>query len=109
MTPMMNEASKGTSPAQTADAILELESMLSEALSVAVGLPVSVSAQVAENMVTLLRLMHPGTRVYIPCPSMEERDAAIRSELRPGNAADVAAKWGLSISAVYKIANRKPS
>lgn len=95
------------SPALQADAVMELETILGDSLETSLGLAPSVSHDLATKMVRVMRIKHPGTRVYIAAPSKEERDAAIRADLRPGNAAEVAAKWDLSISAVYKIANKR--
>lgn len=96
------------SPALEADAALELEAMLGESLALCLGLPPLPSAELAGKLVCVLRLRHGGGEVYIPAASRAERDAAIRAELRPGNAGELAARHNLSISAVYKIANRRP-
>lgn len=95
------------SPAQEADAALELEAMLVESLQLCAGLPTVAANDLAVKLVKVLRLRHGGLDVYIPAPSKAERDAAIRAELRTGNAADVAQRHGVSIRWVYYLAKRR--
>jgi Mor family transcriptional regulator len=90
-----------------ADSVIELESIICEGLSLSLGLPVGAAANLATKIVRVLRVRSGGSLVYIPAADKTQRDAAIRAELRPGNAADVAARHHLSVSAVYKIANRR--
>jgi len=58
----------------------------------------------ADTLVNALREKHGGEEVYIKAADCSERNAAIRAELRTGNAADVAKRHGLSIQSVYRIA-----
>lgn len=96
------------SPAVEADAALELEAMLGETVALCLGLSMSCAHGIAQKMVKVLRMRHGGSDVYIPARSRRERDASIRAELRTGNAAELAARHGISVSAVYKIAGRRP-
>lgn len=95
------------SAVREADAVMELEAIICESLQISVGLPTTAANDLAMKMVRVIRLRHGGSGVYIPATNKAERDAAIRAELRPGNAAEVATRHGLSIRAVYKIANRR--
>jgi Mor family transcriptional regulator len=95
------------SPAFEADSVLELESVLSESLECSLGLQPGTASDLAAKLVKVMRIRNPGTRLYIAAPSREERYAVIRAELRPGNAADLAAQFNISVSAVYKLANRR--
>jgi hypothetical protein len=95
------------SPAIEADAAVELEAMLGEAVALCLGLPLSCSHGIARNLVKVLRIRHGASEVYIPAPDRKARDASIKAELRTGNAADLAARHNISVSSVYKIARKR--
>lgn len=101
----MTESPK--SPAIEADAALELEAILGEAVALCLGLSLTCSHGIARNLVKVLRMRHGASDVYIPAPDRKARDASIRADLRTGNAADLAARHNISVSAVYKIARRR--
>ncbi len=96
--------SETTSPAQDADAAFELEAILAEALHMCCGYDARAAGIKAHELVKVIRQNHPNTKIRIPTPCKQERNKLIRDQLRPGNAAEVAARHGLSVSAVYKIA-----
>lgn len=100
-------AEPAKSPAVEADAALELEAILGEAVALCLGLPLTCSHGIARNLVKVLRMRHGASDVYIPAPDRKARDASIKAELRTGNAADIAARHNLSVSTVYKIAARR--
>src|SRR5690606_13914654 len=95
--------------AQEADAAVELEAVLSDALAVTLGLPLGCSHGLAQKLIKVLRVRHGGADLYIPSAPRAERNAIIRQELRTGNAGQLAARFGISVSAVYKIAGRRQS
>lgn len=67
----------------------------------------ALATEIAMLCVETVRNEHGGERLYVPALSKLSRDAAIRSELRTGNAAEVAARWNLSERRVYQIARRR--
>lgn len=98
---------EATSPALDADAVYELEAIVAEALELCCGFGRQDAADKAHQLVTVMREKHPNTKIRIPTASKQERNKRIRDELRPGNAAEIASREGLSVSAVYKIANSR--
>lgn len=69
--------------------------------------PEQLATEVATLCVETVRAEYGGERLYVPAMSKLTRDAAIREELRTGNAAEVARRWNLSESRVYQIARRR--
>lgn len=61
----------------------------------------------ADGIVCALRRDHGGDDVYLKALDTDARDAAIRAELRTGNAAEVAARYGITARRVYQIANQR--
>lgn len=70
------------------------------------GYTEQLATEVATLCVETVRAEYGGERLYVPAPSKLARDEAIRRDLRPGNAEDLAREWNLSVTRVYEIANR---
>jgi Mor family transcriptional regulator len=66
-----------------------------------------LATEVATLCVETVRDEYGGERLYVPAMSKLSRDAAIREELRTGNAGEVARRWNISERRVYQIARRR--
>lgn len=66
-----------------------------------------LATEVAGVIVDALRSERGGERLYIHAPDNRARDERIRSDLRTGNAAEIAKRENLSERRVYQIARRR--
>lgn len=66
----------------------------------------TLATEIAMLCMDTLRDEYGGDKLYVAAPSKQSRDAAIRSELRTGTAAEVARRWGISERRVYQIAGK---
>lgn len=95
------------SPAQLEDERLRYVYACRDALMTRHGFDEKNATETAIYLVDRMRETAGGDAVYIPCASKAERNARIKRDLRPGNAAEIAARERLSVSAVYKIAGQR--
>lgn len=67
----------------------------------------ALATEIAMLCIDTLRDEHGGERLYVAAPSKHSRNAAVRAELRTGNAEDVAKRHGISVRRVYEIAGSR--
>lgn len=96
--------------AQAEDAALHLEHEMVEIVRAELNMHEREAFEVAKAIVRGLRKRYGGVRVgargaaiYIPAPSKQERNDAIRREFDGTNLAQVMAKHGIKRSNVYRI------
>ncbi|MBJ2139835.1 MULTISPECIES: Mor transcription activator family protein [Delftia] len=101
--------------AQAADAVLQLEYDLVEMVREEMGWPEAQAYPLAKALVRGMRKRYGGMRIggrgaaiYIPAPSKEERNEAIRREFDGTNRAAVMAKYGIKRTQLYRIISRRP-
>ena len=105
--------SAGTSPAQTADRVIQLHRDLTGIVTRKLGIIEPFASQFAGALLDGLREDFGGgslggrSGVYIPAPDKSSRNAAIRSEFNGVNKAEVCKKYAISIPTLYRIVGRK--
>ncbi|WP_126312351.1 Mor transcription activator family protein [Delftia acidovorans] len=101
--------------AQAADAVLQLEYDLVEMVREEMGWPEAQAYPLAKALVRGMRKRYGGLRIggrgaaiYIPAPSKEERNEAIRREFDGTNRDAVMAKFGIKRTQLYRIVSQRP-
>lgn len=103
-----------STPAQTDDAVLQLEYDIVEIARQELGMHERQAYEMAQALVRGLRKRYGGVRLghrglYIPAPSKAERDSQIRREYDGTNRDQVLRKHSISRSRLYQILSPKPS
>lgn len=103
------------SPAQMDDAVLQLEHDMVEIVRSELSMHEREAFDIAKAIVRGLRKRYGGLRIggrgvaiYIPAPSKEERNAAIRQEFDGTNLQEVMARHGIKRAQIYRIINARP-
>jgi len=97
-------------PAQTEDAVLQLEHDMVEIVRTELGMHEREAFEVARALVRGLRKRFGGLRIgsrgcaiYIPAPSKAERNAAIRLEFDGTNLKELMQRHGIRRTQIYRI------
>ncbi len=93
------------SPAQVEDAAIQLERDFVEIVREETGMHESLAAVFAQVLVRGLRKRLGGSDLYIPAADKSERDSAIRRAFTGANLHEVMARYQVSRSTVYRLAN----
>lgn len=95
-------------PAQLEEDRLQLVYDVRDALMQRHAYPEQLATDLAELFVATMAQLEDGellaTKRAIRRRARRERDLKIRAELRPGNASEVAARHGVSVTRAYEIA-----
>lgn len=102
-----------STPAQTDDAVLQLEYEIVEIAREELGMHEREAYEIAVALVRGLRKRYGGRRVgarglYIPAPSKVARDDAIRRDFNGTNTQQVMREHGISRARLYQILKPKP-
>lgn len=99
-------------PAQTDDAVLQLEHDMVEIVRGALNIHERQAFEIAKAIVKGLRSRYGGLRLgqrglYIPAPSKAERNQAVCREFDGTNLKEVMAKHGIKRTQVYRILHKQ--
>ena len=99
-------------PAQTDDAVLQLEHDMVEIVRGALNIHERQAFEIAKAIVKGLRSRYGGLRLgqrglYIPAPSKAERNEAIRRDFDGTNAEDVMKRHGIKRSTFYAVIGKR--
>lgn len=94
-------------PAQLEDAALQLERDFIEIVRNEIGMHEALASPFAQALVRGLRRRLGGSELWIPAPSKEERNAAIRREFNGKNLEEVCRRHGVSSTTVYRVAGQQ--
>lgn len=86
-----------------ADTAAELHRILTASLTRRFGLPEIVAAALADEIAIEVRNEVGGSEIYIPSPSRQARNAAMRAEFSGNNIDELAKKYRLSRRQVERI------
>lgn len=102
-------------PAQADDAALQLEHEMVEIVRGELSMHEREAFEIAKAIVRGLRKRYGGLRIggrgaaiYIPAPSKEERNEAIRRDFNGTNLQQVMAKHGIKRAQLYRILQNRP-
>lgn len=101
-----------TTSAQTEDAVLQLEHDMVEIVRAELGMHEREAFSLAQAIVRGLRARYGGERlgyrgIYIPAPSKEQRNAAIRKEFDGTNVKEVMERHGIKRTQIYRIVGKR--
>lgn len=88
-----------------ADTAVELHRILTASLTRRFGLTEAVASALADEIAVEVRNEAGGSEIYIPSPSREARNLAIRQKFRGNNLDELADEFGLSRRQVERIVN----
>lgn len=94
-------------PASAEETVALLTATVRDALMHRHAFQEQLATEWASAIVDALRQSHGGQDIYLKAPGKEQRDEAIRREIRPGNAEHLARKHNVSVASVYRIAGRR--
>lgn len=99
-------------PAQTEDAVLQLEHDMVEIVRAELGMHEREAFVLAQAIVRGLRSRYGGERLgyrglYIPAPSKVQRNAAIRQEFDGTNLKEVMERHGIKRAQIYRIVEER--
>ena len=101
--------------AQAEDAALQLEHEMVEIVRAELNMHEREAFEIAKAIVRGLRKRYGGLRIggrgaaiYVPAPSKEERNEAIRRDFNGANLLDVMAKHGIKRAQLYRILQTRP-
>ena len=101
-----------TTPAQTEDAVLQLEHDMVEIVRAELGMREREAFTLAQAIVRGLRNRYGGERLghrglYIPAPSKAQRNDAICKEFNGTNIEDVMKRHGIKRAQIYRIVSER--
>ena len=95
------------SPGRSEDAAVQLEQDFVRIVREAIGMHEDMAQLFSRALVRGLRKQLGGQEIYVPAPSKDERDAAIRREFNGQNLEEMMAKYLLSKPRIYEIVRGK--
>lgn len=90
-------------PSMAADQLLELETILAEALELCCGRERHQAAEESRQLVRRMRERLGGTEIWIAALDKEDRNAAIRREFNGSNLCEIMARYQVSRATVYRV------